>query len=203
MGLIGDILENDPWYYVFLFGNPFFIDERNELFRELLTTLNEYSNLCGDESFWKLETYENRQKALGELKKKKKSINRILTNLIPKDASKKRGKQFLNTVRAKSELFVWAIHTKNKKIESLLEKYKIKHKRIKRIELIDIVVEEEKKINLYDISIDYRSTTTVSISLLAYYANVGFDSLYKIYLEVGDEKRKDIIDNPSKYFPSL
>lgn len=203
LGILDDFGEIEPWFNVFLCGNPFLLDERNELFGDFLTKLKEYVNLCGDELFWELQSYEDRQKAISELKQKKKSINQVLKNLIPKGAGKRRKKQFLKTVRFKPELFIWAIHMKNKQIESWLEKYTAEHKYKEKPELYDIYVESEQKIDLDHITIEYRSITTVSISLLAYYANVSFDALYPIYTDIGAKKRKDIIDNPSKYFPPI
>jgi len=200
MGLLS-LIEEDAWFKLSLSQNPFFIDERSELFRELITTLRDYSSLCTDNSFWEIESYEKRKNAYNELKIKKKKMNKLLNNLIPKGATNKKGNPTTRKLRMVPEVLVHYVETRKQDLPILVKKYKKKYKRMDRPQLIKKILEYESKIkNSNKIDIDERTYTTIIISILAYHMEVSFDTLYKIYHSVNKEKRKDIVNNPKKYF---
>lgn len=204
-GLLNDYGVKDPWFNLVLFSNPFFFDERNELFRELITVFRDYVYLCSDNSFWEHEPYMKRKKAHDELKIKKKKINKLLNNLIPKGATNKKGKPAIRNIKLALEPIVYYIETRKPYLGEMIKRYKNKYKKrnlkMERKHIVDEILEKEVKLNKpKKITIYYRTNETILISLVAHYLNTSYSTLRMAYYSIDAEKRKDIASNPKKYF---
>jgi len=199
MGLL-KMLEEDAWVKLSLSQNPFFMDDRSKSFSELITILRDYSSLSTNNLFWEFESYAKRKTAYNELKQKKKKINQILISLIPKGATNKKGNPRTRQLRIVPGPFIYYIEIKKELLKKEVKRYKQKYKYMDKPELIEIIYKEQSDIkNPSNINIDYRSYTTIVISICAYYMKVSFDTLYRIYHSVDKQKRKDIVSNPNKY----
>jgi len=199
MGIL-DYLEEDAWFKLSLFQNPFFMDERNKLFSELIMTLRDYSSLSADIRLWQFDSYNKRITAHNKLKDKRKKINQLLKNLIPKGATNKKGNPITRKLKVAPEPFIYYVEIKKEFFKKEVKRYKQIYKYKDKPELIEKIFEDQSDIkNPSNINIDYRSYATIVISILAYLMEVSFDTLYKIYHSVDKQKRKDIVSNPNKY----
>jgi len=158
---------------------------------QILLLLEEYHKLCNDHLSWELKDIKERKAVYKDLNLKREQINELLENLIPKNANKKGGKHSLKILRHLPEALVLLVEFKKNQIESLLNKHKDKYKNIKRNDQIGEILFNEYE--LHEDKIDYRSMATIAISLIAHQSNPGFDSLYKIYSDLGNKRRKEII----------
>lgn len=164
--------------------------ERGIIFTEIIRRVFSYAVHCVNPDAW-FGTREQVKENLKALKSEIKDIETLLTELIPRDATKKKEAQFLRICRALPKLLVKII---DEILRPKIRKYlspPYRGKRGEKMEDIKRFWETEYKTPFPKrIFIDDRTETNIVLSILAYQAFCNYTKLTDIYYTARKQEKQ-------------